>query len=101
MFLQINNMYAIESDSHSWAVSKLTKSPKKGEYWKQISWYATLENAANGLLQREIRCLEVDSFTEAIKDTERLVKELVTALTPELEVKYEIKKKGNNNNDRK
>ena len=107
MFLKINKNYAIESDSRSWAVSKLKESPKKGKYWKQIAWYSTLENATNGLLQREIRCLEVDSFTEAIKGAERLVKELTTALTPELEVKYKIKKKntietkGKHNNGRK
>ena len=82
MFLKINDDYAIESDSMSWAVSKRAVEPKKGEHWKQIAWYSTLENAANGLLQRQIRCLEVDSLTEAIKGVSGLVEELVGALTP-------------------
>ena len=90
MFLKINNDYAIESDAVSWAVSKRTIEPKKGEYWKQIAWYSTLENAANGLLQRQIRCLEVDTLNDAIKGVEGLARELVGALSPE----YEITKKG-------
>ena len=92
MFLKINNDYAIESDAVSWAVSKRTIEPKKGEYWKQIAWYSTLENAANGLLQRQIRTLEVDSLTEAIKGVEGLAKGLSEALSP----KYEVKLKENN-----
>ena len=87
MFLQINNNYAIEADSIGWAVSKWTVEPKRGEYWKQISWYSTLENATNGLLQHEIRCLEVDTLNEAIKGVQGLARELTEALSPEYEVK--------------
>ena len=90
MFLKINNYYAIESNSMGWAVSKYTVEPKKGDYWKQIAWYSTLENAANGLLQRQIRCLEVDSLNEAIKGVEGLARGLNEALSPE----YEVKLKG-------
>ena len=91
MFLQINDSYAIEADAHSWAVSRYMRTLKKEKHWKQIAWYSTLENAANGLLQRSIRCLEVDSLADAIKGTEELVKELVTALTPILELQYNVK----------
>ena len=92
MFLKFNDNYAIESDANCWAISKWTVEPKKGEYWKQISWYTTLESAANGLLQREIRCLEVDTLNNAIKGVEGLSRELVEALNPE----YDIKLKENN-----
>ena len=87
MFLKINDDYAIESDAMSWAVSKRAIEPKKGAHWKQIAWYSTLENAANGLLQRQIRCLEVDSLTEAIKGVEGLATELTEALSPKIEFK--------------
>ena len=91
MFLKINNNYAIESDTLGWAVSKWTEEPKRGEYWKQIAWYQTLENATNGLLQRQIRCLEVDTFNEAIKGVQGLARELTEALSPKFEVKSSIK----------
>jgi len=91
MFLKINDNYAIESDAMGWAVSKWTEEPKRGKFWKQVSWYSTLENAANGLLQRQIRCLEVDSFTEAIKGVEGLARGLSEALSPEYEVKLKEK----------
>ena len=91
MFLKINNDYAIESNSNCWAISKWTTESKKGEYWKQILWYSTLESAANGLLQRQIRCLEVDSLTEAIKGVEGLARGLSEALSPKYEVKLKEK----------
>ena len=91
MFLKINDDYAIESDSMSWAVSKHAIEPKKGDHWKQIAWYSTLENAANGLLQRQIRCLEVDTLNEAIKGVEGLARDLSEALSPEYEVKLKEK----------
>ena len=91
MFLKINDNYAIESDAMSWAVSKRAIEPKKGDHWKQIAWYSTLENAANGLLQRQIRCLEVETFTEAIKGVEGLARGLSEALSPEYEVKLKEK----------
>ena len=92
MFLKINNNYAIESNSNCWAVSKWTAGSEKDECWKQIAWYQTLENAANGLLQREIRCLEVDTINDAIKGVQGLSRELTEALSP----KYEVKLKENN-----
>ena len=92
MFLKINDNYAIESNSNCWAVSKWTIESKKGKHWKQIAWYQTLENAANGLLQREIRCLEVDTLNNAIKGVQGLSRELTEALSPE----YEVKLKENN-----
>ena len=91
MFLKINDDYARESDAMSWAISKRAIEPKRGEFWKQIAWYSTLENAANGLLQRQIRCLEVDSFAEAIKGIEGLARGLSDALSPEYEVKLKEK----------
>ena len=87
MFLKINDDYAIESDAIGWAVSKWTTEPKRGKFWKQIAWYSTLENATNGLLQRQIRCLEVDTFNEAIKGVQGLARELTEVLSPKLEVK--------------
>ena len=90
MFLKINDEYAIESDVNCWAISNFKKELKQGEFWKPIAWYSTLENATNGLLQREIRCLEVDTLNDAIKGVEGLARELVGALSPE----YEITKKG-------
>ncbi len=93
MFLKINDAYAIESNSTGWAVSKYTVEPKRGKYWKQIAWYSTLESATNGLLQREIRCLEVDNLKDAIKAVEGCATELIGALSPECEVK--LKEKSN------
>ena len=90
MFLKISDDYAIESDAIGWAVSKWTIEPKRGKYWKQIAWYSTLESAANGLLQRQIRCLEVDTLNAAIKGVSGLARELTKALSP----KYNIKLKG-------
>jgi len=92
MFLQINKNYAIESDSHCWAISKYLVEPKKGKYWKQIAWYSTLENAANGLLNRQIRSLEVDTLKDAIKGVQGLSEELVEALSPEFNIKKKEKK---------
>ena len=91
MFLKINDDYAIESDAMSWAVSKRAIEPKKGAHWKQIAWYSTFENAVNGLLQRQIRCLEVDTLNEAIKGVEELARDLSEALSPEYEVKLKEK----------
>ena len=91
MFLKINNDYAIESNSNCWAISKWTTESKKGEYWKQILWYSTFENAANGLLQRQIRCLEVDTLTDAIKGVSGIAEELVGALSPEYDIKLKEK----------
>ena len=91
MFLKINNNYAIESDTLGWAVSKWTVEPKAGKFWKQIAWYSTLENATNGLLQRQIRCLEVDSFNDAIKGVQGLTRELTEVLSPEYEIKLKEK----------
>ena len=93
MFLKINDEYAIESDANCWAISNLKKELKKGEFWKPIAWYSTLEGAVNGLLQREIRCLEVDSLSEAIKGVSRLSEELVGALTPKYTIKLKKEKK--------
>ena len=87
MFLKINNNYALESNTCGWAISKWTVEKKRGKYWKQIAWYSTVENATNGLLQREIRCLEVDTLKDAIKGIEGLSKELTEALSPEYTVK--------------
>ena len=91
MFLKINNNYAIESDAMGWAVSKHAIEPKKGDHWKQIAWYSTFENAANGLLQRQIRCLEVDNLADAIKGVEGLARGLSEALSPEYEIKLKEK----------
>jgi hypothetical protein len=91
VFLKINDKYAIEANENCWAISKRVKEPKAGKFWKQIAWYQTLENATNGLLQREIRCLEVDSLNDAIKGVQGLSRELTEALSP----KYEVKLKEN------
>ena len=91
MFLKINDDYAIESDAMGWAVSKHAIEPKKGDHWKQIAWYSTFESAANGLLQRQIRCLEVDNLADAIKGVEGLARGLSEALSPEYEVKLKEK----------
>ena len=87
MFLKVNDTYAIESNTTGWAISKYTVEPKRGNYWKQIAWYSSLENATNGLLHREIRCLEADNLIDAIKGVEECTKELIGALSPECEVK--------------
>lgn len=78
--------WRIESDGTGWAVGKpKTRLSKKKEleiYLAAPSFYATLESALAGLLQREVRESDACSAKEIIKLIQEIkadLKEFVTA----------------------
>jgi hypothetical protein len=55
-FIQIDQDYAIGSDSYSWHILKRHRY-KGTERWEPVLWYATLEQCVHGLWQRAVqRC---------------------------------------------
>jgi hypothetical protein len=60
-FIQVNEDYAIDSDSYSWYV--LQRRRYKGGYkWEQILWFGTLEQCVHGLWHRAVQTCGAQSL---------------------------------------
>ncbi|MFT9495854.1 hypothetical protein [Anaerosolibacter sp.] len=71
MEIKINSKYKITSDDKNIILQEIkiaqqdTKTMKQGdEYTVNVGWYGTLENAMNGLVNREVRACDAKSFKE-------------------------------------
>ncbi len=65
--IPINDRYAIELDTHSWAVCVPTcRSDKTRKQWKQIAWFATLEQATENVRTRYISASEAKDIDDVI-----------------------------------
>ena len=85
MFIKVNDEYAVQSDTSSWAVCKW-KHRSSGGNFEQISWHHTFSDAVSSLARRMIRVSDAQSLEEAIKDASHVKDTIRQALEPEFKV---------------
>ena len=85
MFIKVNEEYAIESDSSSWAVCKW-KHRSTGGNFEQITWHRTFSDAVNSLARRMVRLSGAESLEEAIKDATQVKDTIIQAFDPTFKV---------------
>ena len=86
MNIPINDKYRIASNKHSWAIQKPIRRKGK-DSWESFRWFATAEQAVNGLGELMVRLSKAETLVEAIDDVNRIGTGLSRALTPEFEVR--------------
>ncbi len=91
MLIPINDQFALATDQYSWMIQRRRqrKDRKTGEpvtAWESIAWYASAEQAVNGLRDRMVRASEAETIAEAMRDIESVVAALSHALAPYFEV---------------
>ncbi len=86
MIILINDRHRIASDQYAWSIQKPVR--RKGKIsWESFRWYATAEQAVNGLVELMVRLSDAETLIEAIQDVNRICSELSSALTPEFAVR--------------
>ena len=55
--IYINGSWGIEADQCNWILKKLTKSEKKGELWRTVGFYPTLEQLLYSYTDKRIKSL--------------------------------------------
>ena len=88
-FIEINNKYAIGSDSTQWKILKKIKPTKTNPTgWESILYYSTLESAVKGLGDRLIR----ESDETSVYGLSRAATEIVNMLSDKF-TQFEIEVK--------
>lgn len=79
--------WRIESDPECWSLGvpaiRMNKKQQQEVYLKHPTYYPTLEQALNGLLQRELRQSDAKSVQEMIKVIKELREEIAAVLAGE------------------
>ena len=77
MFIQIDDKYALASDSTCWMVQKKIKPHKACPTgWQSFTYHHTFKNAIESLARREIRLSDAQNLEDAIKDAQKVGEEL-------------------------
>jgi hypothetical protein len=77
MFIQIDEKYALETDSDCWMIQKRVKVNKwcpKG--WKSFAYHHTFKSALESLARRKVRLSGAQNLEDAIKDAQKVGEEL-------------------------
>ncbi len=84
-FIQIDELYALGSDSYSWHI--LQRPPYKDTHkWEPILWYATLEQCVHGLWQRAVQTCGAQSLGMLLAESKRVTAVICRALRPGFKV---------------
>ena len=79
MFIQIDDKYALASDSNQWKIQIKRKphpsSIVKSE-WMALSFHHTFKSAIENLARRKIRLSGAQNLEDAIKDAQKVGEEL-------------------------
>lgn len=84
-FFQLDEMYAIGADVHSWQVLKRCNR-RDGRRWEPILWYVSLEQCINALAARAVRTCGARTLAEALAECNRVTAVICRALRPSLKV---------------
>ena len=77
MFIQIDDKYALASDSTCWMVQKKIKpNPTHPEGWQAFTYHHTFKSAIESLARRKIRLSDAQNLEDAIKDAQKVGEEL-------------------------
>ena len=87
MILPINELYRLVANHHSWTIQrrrkrKHRKTEANVEDWQSILWFATLNQALNGLAELEIRTSDARTLADALAEVKKLTATLSQALAP-------------------
>ena len=77
MFIQIDDKYALASDSSQWMIQRKKKPTitSQGE-WESFTYHHTFKNAIESLARRKIRLSDAQNLEDAIKDAQKVGEEL-------------------------
>lgn len=84
MILPIDEHYRIAADAQCWSIQR-RKHRKDGEAWESFKFYASLDDAIQGLAQLMIRTSDAETLADALLEVERVSTRLCTALSPTVE----------------
>ena len=78
MFIQIDDKYALATDSGCWMIQKKVKIDKKRcpTGWQSFTYHHTFKSAIESLARRKIRLSDAQNLEDAIKDTQKVGEEL-------------------------
>ncbi len=87
MILPINEMYRLVANHHSWTIQrrrkrKHRKTEANVEDWQSILWFASLNQALNGLADLMIRTSDARTLVHALAEVKKLTATLSQALAP-------------------
>ena len=90
MIVRINDRYQIVTDPLQYTIqfnraSRERRNQGKNQ-WTSMRYYTTLCGAVNGLIEMDLRSVELESLCEAVKRSKTLVRDLTAALLPRYEV---------------
>ena len=77
MFIQIDDKYALASDSGQWMIQRKKKPTitSQGE-WESFLFHNTFKSAIESLARRKIRLSGAQNLEDAIKDAQKVGEEL-------------------------
>ena len=83
VFIPITDTLAIGSDAtaHSWTIKK-----RKGDSWRDVSWFNTLQQAVNSLSETMLRESGAQSFKELVIAFEGIKKTLSHAVAHQFNI---------------
>jgi hypothetical protein len=85
IFIEIDELYALGSDSYSWPILK-RRGYKDSHKWKAILWYATFEQCVHGLWQRAVQTCGAQSLAELLAESQRVLAVICRATRPRFKV---------------
>ena len=86
MIFEVNEHWRIATDQHQYMVQK-NKTAKTGKTkgktrWDSVGYYTSFASAINGLVERDLRRVDVETLGDALARVETTVIRLKTALHP-------------------
>jgi|TARA_R110000822_G_scaffold210741_2_gene346426 hypothetical protein len=79
MFIQIDDKYALTSDSNQWKV-QIKREPHPSSIvkseWVTLSFHHTFKSATESLARRKVRLSGAQNLEDAIKDAQKVGEEL-------------------------
>ena len=90
MIFRINERYRIITDPLQYIIQCNKASAARREQgkdqWTSMKYYTTFCGAVNGLIELDLRAVELESFSDTMKRSKTLVREITAALLPRYEV---------------
>ena len=94
MIIDIDDKYAIKSDSRQYMLCvKAEKTKKRPDGLKPIQYYHKLENLIQNLAEMMLRTSDAQGVLEVLEENKRILHTLAGALSPHFDV--EIREKTN------
>ena len=79
MFIQIDDKYALATDSSQWKI-QIKREPHPSSIvkseWVALSFHHTFKSAIESLARRKIRLSDAQNLEDAIKDVQKIGEEL-------------------------